>query len=62
MEGKSEGFSCLLIFAGYEIEYIVSLSHCFFLGLKFCVQQAYSEIHKIYVSQKLLHIWYIPVV
>ena len=35
-----------LIFADYQGEYI---SHCFFQGLKFCTQQAYSEIHEIYI-------------
>ena len=56
VEGNSESF-CGLIFAGHQVEYIVSLSHYFFFqGLKFRAQQAYSKICEIYVSQKLPHI------
>ena len=45
-----------LIFAVHQVEYIVSLSHYFFLRIKFCAQQAYSEIQEIYILRKLLHI------
>ena len=40
-------------FADHQVEYSVSLSHCFFQGLKFCARQAYSEIHELYVPRKL---------
>ena len=41
---------CGLIFAGHQVEYIVY----FFLRIK-GAQQAYSEICKIYIPQKLSH-------
>ena len=36
---------CGLFLADHQVEYIVSLSHCFFLGLKFHAWQAHSEIY-----------------
>ena len=34
-----------LYFGDHQVEYIVSLSHCFFLRIKFHSQQAYSEFY-----------------
>ena len=45
-EGKSD--SLLLLIIELNI-YIIPLSHCFFLGLKFCAWQAYSEICEFYI-------------
>ena len=45
-----------LIFIDHQVEYIVPLSHCFFLRIKI-LHSASSEISEIYVPQKLLHIW-----
>ena len=62
MSQKASLYGFSLLFADHQVEYIVSLiiSHCFILRIKFCAQEAYSEICEIYVPQKLLHIYCIP--
>ena len=49
-----------LIFAGHRVEYIVSLSHCFFLRIKVLCSAAYSKIHKFHACpQKFLCMRYV---
>ena len=57
-EGKSKDFRGL-IFADHQVEYSVSLSHCFFSRIKICAQQAYSKIREIYVPRKLPRLRYV---